>query len=49
MNVFNTHFVSMCNGLPVSVQANVSKANVKRSGRNQNRQLMRGKGGGAVR
>ncbi len=36
-------------GQPISAQANFGNAEVKRSGRSQNRPLMRGKGAGAVR
>lgn len=52
MSDHKLNFVPMRKGLPVSVKANACAAGVKPSfagGRNQNRQLMHGKGAGAVR
>ncbi|TCS71035.1 hypothetical protein EDC61_11251 [Sulfuritortus calidifontis] len=52
MSNIRLHIAAMHKGLPVSVKANACVAGVKPAfagGRDQNRQLMRGKGAGAVR
>jgi len=49
MSDFGLHSASMHKGLPVTVKADFGRADVKCSGRIQNRQLMRGKGVGAAR